>query len=274
VAIVSNSSTNTNAKYDTFQYLVITYARAYAIYLGSYNTYEQNYFEYTGGNALDLNANALSEGDYFLQNHDEFTFGNSGGQVWLDGLDALGADSITITDATIDGQDQHSTVGSAAGSFSCIVPTPPGGSIGTAVGNLGIEARGSSNASLINNSIYNNRYQNVLFGSGTGGTTAISTYSSYCPSCSAQTIQANYVLDNIDFQDAVSGTIKFDGVMSTYSVGYGIDLEGTFSSPTITFQHSGGAGTVCLTGNTSGRLANPHGLTLTGFPGSDTCPTH
>jgi hypothetical protein len=266
-SIQSQTASSSVAKHDTFQYLTITYARTYGIYEGAYNTYIGNYYEYIGTNAVILNSHALSEGEYFYGNHDEFTFGNSGGQVWIDGLSTpFGADTITITDAFIAGFDETGTQGQPAGPFSCTVP----GSMGASLGNVGIEAHNSSNISLINNSIYENHYEQVLFEDGTSGTIVLSTYSTYCPTCSAQYIESSYQLNNIDFLGTNTATIKFDGIMSEYSSGYGINLAGT--GYTVDFRHNGGTGTACLANNTSGRISS--GVTPIGLPGTDTCPSH
>lgn len=259
--------------YSSFQYLSIKRARVFGIRLGTNNTYYSNYYEHTGTNAVVLDAGAYMADDYFYSNHDEFVFEHSGGQLWIAGIEAVGSGGgITVINGIFDGQNATATQGDAhAGSYGCPVP----GTDSQILGNLGIEAYNTADMGdvhLISNSIWGHYWQGVLFRTlATGAHTQANgniDITTYCGgACSAQLIASSAHSHGIDIQGNTTGSVTFAGVMSQWNNGYGISLAG--SGYTATF-----SGNACLSNNGSGRVSAAGGVTVSGLPGSDTCPTH
>ncbi len=238
--------------------------RITAIFTNANDVINDNVFENSGTGAVSVANNVTVEYNQFTSNHDEWTYANPGGQVFI-GQNA--ATNFTILSNTFNGGNLTcSATGCNAGPYSC-----PVGATGNILGTNGIEAW--SPGGTYNNNEITNQSGSALFIAGVNGapySVPSVTLLNNDPSWPTGYIENNLV-EGVLIQNgglSVGGAFSFTALHSRNNGTYGFRWIGTVDAGTTLSWGSGNS--ACLTGNSTGYSIDPPGLS--GPSSTATCP--
>jgi hypothetical protein len=227
-------------------------------------------FEYYGTGAVSTSSNSTIGGSTFYSNHDEFTYGYIGGQLFASGTQGALLQNVTIQNNTLDGNYAAGNIGYPAGPFGCPIPqnSQMSNNIGDPVSSGGLEVTLTNNVTLTDNRVRNHGQAGI-------GLDSITGIISITQRGGEGINHSNW--HGIWFHGAPSGLVSLNGVVSANNQGYGIEVDmssGATGPLSLTFSRAG----ICLSPNgpnqdSTHRLnVNGSGVTVNSLPPSDSCP--
>jgi hypothetical protein len=186
---------------------------------------------------------AQIRGNRFWNNHSEFSYGESGGTIFIE----PDTDDVVVANNYMDGYQAVGYLNAPAGVFGCIVPPPASGMLR----NAGVEAYGT-NIRLYNNRMINHSGSGAYF-TGVSNVRVDGQNDAGCPTCPLTAVQNNNA-SGVSF-NAYPGypnntNITINQLTSQNNLPYNLSLNALSAAPN--YQPDGNA-RICLSPSSSNR---------------------